>query len=114
MAIPYNAFIVSVSCRAAGVSMMQLAAGLAFPSYIDPVTGKQRRSCAEYVTAGLARAAELGATEELHRLSAVKELLSGCLKENKDERWVGELIGWCVLNRVGWSILSVGWMVQEE
>ena len=94
--------------------MMQLAAGLAFPSYIDPVTGKQRRSCAEYVTAGLARAAELGATEELHRLSAVKELLSGCLKEDKDERWVGELIGWCVLNRVDWSILSVGWMVQEE
>ena len=94
--------------------MMQLAAGLAFPSYIDPVTGKQRRSCAEYVAAGLTRAAELGATEELHRLFAVKELLSGCLKENKDDRSVGELVDCCVMNRVDWSILLIGWLVQEE
>ena len=72
--------------------MMQLTAGVAFASYIDSVTGKQRRSCAEYVAAGLARAAELGATEELHRLSAVKELLSACLQESKTDRWVRECV----------------------
>ena len=72
--------------RAICVMITRMACGLLFASYIDEVTGKQRRSCAEYVAAAMTKAAELGATEERHRLSLLRQLLSGCLQESKFDR----------------------------
>ena len=85
---------------------MRLAAGWKFRSYIDPILGKHLLPCAEYADAVVARAAELGAAEQPHRLSLLKQLLSAGLRDAKADRCV-YVCGWLRCSRHLLSIKCV-------
>ena len=51
------------------------------------VTGRQRRPCSEYVAAAMVRASALGATDEMHHLPLLQQLLTGTVKEAKADRY---------------------------
>ena len=51
------------------------------------VTGRQRRPCSEYVAAAMGRASALGATDEMHHLPLLQQLLTGTVKEAKADRY---------------------------
>ena len=50
------------------------------------MVGKQRRPCSEYVAAAMGRASALGATDEMHHLPLLQQLLTGTVKEAKADR----------------------------
>ena len=51
------------------------------------MVGKQRRPCSEYVAAAMGRASALGATDEMHHLPLLQQLLTGTVTEAKADRY---------------------------